>query len=391
MSSDQWDVIVVGAGPAGATTAALLARQGRRVVLVDAARFPRQKVCGEYLSAAAWQLLERLELDVPRSLAMPLTSLQLSASVKRCVTVAYPSEVAGQPAALGRDVFDLRLVEAARRAGAALQCGLRLRSVSRAQGRIVGVDVVDVADPESVRELRAPLVIAADGRRSRVVQETGRLQAGRSNIVGFKRHVPVADFALYENRITMHAAPGCYIGVCPVMPGIVNLCGTVPKRAMQLAHGRIGDALQSLLPRDTPLAPLLAPSSDPLAAWHSMPEVAQQRSRHDLPGVLYVGDAMGTIEPLTGKGMTMALASARLIASLLHDADASTADAELQRRYESAWRRQFARPIAAAAWFGRILRRPRLLQTVIGTSQLLPGITKSLVQHAHHRTLTVSR
>lgn len=390
MSNDEWDVIVVGAGPAGSTTAALLARQGRRVVLVDAARFPRQKVCGEYLSAAAWQLLERLELDVPRSLAMPLTSLRLSASVKRYVTVAYPCDVDKQPAALGRDVFDLRLVEAAQKAGAALVCGLRLRSTLRVHGRVVGVEVVDVADPTSTREFRAPLVIAADGRRSRVVQETGRIQAGRSEIVGFKRHVPVDDFAAYENRIAMHAAPGCYIGVCPVMPGVVNLCGTMPKQAMQQAHGRIGDALQSLLPRDTPLAPLLADSKDPVAAWHSMPEVAQQRSRHNIPGVLYVGDAMGTIEPLTGQGMTMALAGAHLVASLLHDADAPTADTELQHRYESSWRRQFARPIAAAAWFGRILRRPRLLQTVLGTSQLLPGLTKSLVQHAHHRTLTVT-
>lgn len=390
MSNDEWDVIVAGAGPAGATTAALLARQGRRVALVDAAHFPRQKVCGEYLSAAAWRLLERLELEVPRSLAMPLTSLQLSASARRCVTVAYPDDVARQPAALGRDVFDLRLAQAAERAGATLACGMRLRSVLHDRGRVVGVEIVDVADPALVRELRAPLVIAADGRRSRVVQETGRIQAGRSEIVGFKRHVAVDDFSAYENRISMHAAPGCYVGVCPVAPGIVNLCGTMPKRWMQQAHGRIGEALRTLLPRDTPLMPLLTASDDPVAAWHSMPEVSQQRSRHGMAGVLYVGDAMGTIEPLTGQGMTMALAGAQLVASLLYESHASTADAELQRRYESAWRKQFARPIAAAAWFGRILRRPRLLQGLLGTSQLLPGLTKSLVQQAHRRTLTIS-
>ena len=51
MSSDQWDVIVVGAGPAGATTAALLARQGRRVVLVDAARFPQLKAIADKVKA----------------------------------------------------------------------------------------------------------------------------------------------------------------------------------------------------------------------------------------------------------------------------------------------------------------------------------------------------
>ncbi|MBA4017235.1 MAG: hypothetical protein C0483_08685 [Pirellula sp.] len=389
MLNDAWDVVVVGAGPAGATMAALLARRGRSVALIDAAHFPRQKVCGEYLSAAAWKLLETLDLDVPRSLAMPLRSLVLSASTGRNVEVAYAPDVARQPAALGRDVFDLRLVEAAQRAGATLLCGVRLRAVLRSGRRAVGVEVVDVADPSSGRELRAPLIVAADGRRSRVVQETGSFQLAHSEIVGFKRHVPVADFAAYENRIAMHAAPGCYIGVCPVAPGVVNLCGTMPKRAMQQAHGRIGAALQSLLPRATPLAPLLADSTVPLAAWHSMPEVAQQRSRHEMPGVLYIGDAMGTIEPLTGQGMTMALAGAQLAASLLHEADATTADVELQARYEGEWRRQFAGSIAAAAWFGRILRRPRLLQGLLATSRLLPGFTNALVQRAHRRTLTV--
>src|SRR3989454_8624885 len=65
--TDRWDVVVVGAGPAGATTALLLARAGASVLLVDRARFPRDKACSEYLSPATTEILERLGGGVLRA------------------------------------------------------------------------------------------------------------------------------------------------------------------------------------------------------------------------------------------------------------------------------------------------------------------------------------
>src|SRR2546426_9972070 len=63
--TDRWDVVVVGAGPAGATTALLLARAGASVLLMDRARFPRDKACSEYLSPATTEILERLGGGIP--------------------------------------------------------------------------------------------------------------------------------------------------------------------------------------------------------------------------------------------------------------------------------------------------------------------------------------
>jgi flavin-dependent dehydrogenase len=100
---------------------------------------------------------------------------------------------------------------------------------------------------------------------------------------------------------------------------------------------------------------------------------------------VYVGDAMGTIEPLAGQGMTMALAGARLLAKFLLDADAKPIDRALQRSYAAAWHRAFDRRITAASCFGDLLRRPRLLAAAIAGCDMVPGLAPALMQKAYGR------
>src|SRR5690348_5504101 len=120
--TDRWDVVVVGAGPAGATTALLLARAGASVLLLDRARFPRDKACSEYLSPASTEILERLDGDV-------LAAVEAAAHAKlHGMKVVAPNGAAmcgrfrGGPRsysfALPRTAFDTILVAAAARAGA---------------------------------------------------------------------------------------------------------------------------------------------------------------------------------------------------------------------------------------------------------------------------------
>lgn len=381
----KYDAIIVGAGPAGAATAVLLARAGRKVALVDIAHFPRQKVCGEYLSAAAWELLAEMELGPTRSMGVELARMRLDTPSGRGVAADYDFEPARRPAALSRWKLDALIVGTACAAGVDLYSGYRVRTVRLSQGKVTGLSCSAVDDPDEHLELQSTLVIGADGRRSRVVQETGKRVVRSSGLVGFKRHVRPTDMKRYEGVLTMFAEPGGYVGVCPTELGTLNVCGLIPQARLQAAHGDFSRAMQDWITPESPLRVLVEMPSHQEEAWHTMPDVARQRSLPEAEGVVYVGDAMGTIEPLAGQGMTMALAGARLLARCLIRADGKPVDQAQQRAYGVAWHTAFDRRIGDASRFGDLLRSPRLLAAAIAGCDLIPGLAPSLMKRAYGR------
>jgi len=383
--AQPWDAVIVGAGPAGAATATLLARAGRRVALVDAAHFPRQKVCGEYLSAAAWELLEETQLGPTRDLGVPLTRMRLETPSGRGVGADYDFEPGRQPAALSRWKLDAMLVGTACAAGVELYSGFRVREVKIEGGKVTGIGCSAVADANEHLELPTSLVVAADGRRSCVVQTTGRRVIRSSGLVGFKRHVRPADRSAYDGLLAMYAQPGGYVGVCPTELGTLNICGLIPAMRLQATHGDFGRAMQEWIAPSSPLQSLVMLPAHQAEAWHTIPDVSRQRAMPEVEGVIYVGDAMGTIEPLAGQGMTMALAGARLAAKLLLEIGRLPLDRTLQQRYGVQWHAAFDRRIAAATHFGDLLRRPKLLAAAIAGCDLIPGLAPVLMQKAYGR------
>jgi 2-polyprenyl-6-methoxyphenol hydroxylase-like FAD-dependent oxidoreductase len=397
VAQSSFDIIVAGAGPAGASLALRLARAGRRTALVDPALFPRQKVCGEYLTASAWRNLDEMGLSALRAKAVELDAMNVAVPSGRHVDCRFEPD--SRPAALSRYVLDDQLVGAAVRAGVELFLERRVRHVRVRDGAAVGVTLADVRHAGDSLELDAPLVVAADGRRSQVVRDTGELRSRPAGLVGYKRHLHVDDMRPFSGRIAMHSLPGGYLGVCPVDDRTVNLCGLLPKERLQAARGDVTAALRNWLAPAAALHELLdacpadnGPSfdDDALSRWSTMPDVAPQSAEPRVGGVLYVGDAMQTIEPLTGQGMTIALASARLAAEEIVDAPRGRIDADRQRRYALACRLRFQAAIRWSNWFARLLRTPRTvaaLMTLAGPSRRLSG---RILTAVHNRTLTAT-
>lgn len=377
--SRPFDVVIAGAGLAGGTLALGLARAGMRVALIDAGRFPRDKLCGEFLSPEAWGALDRLGLaaEVGRSGYQPIRRVRLS-TPRGTVLEAEVAGPDGRPGiGLSRSTLDDLIVRRAREAGAEVFEGARVGGPIVREGRVVGLAARHVT--LGPLEFRATLTVAADGRHSGLVRRTGTTRA-RSHLrprhVGIKRHLTVSDpdAAEPEGTVGLHLVPGGYVGTCRIEGTLTNLCALLPESTLRRHRGDLDRLAASHFPRNPSLARLWD-ASVPAGDWKAVSGVRVETSTPRLAGIFYAGDCRGTVDPLGGQGMTMALLGAETLAPFLRAALASArADARLQRAYAAAWHRRFDHRIRLCRLFHHVLANPALLDLAGPFRSLAPRV-----------------
>jgi flavin-dependent dehydrogenase len=319
------DVVVVGAGPAGAATAILLAREGLSVVLLDRARFPRDKICGEYLSPKGSRILERLGVlaRVEARGARPLRGMRILGPDGTLLVGDYPldhARSANHPHALAvrRRVLDSALVERAREVGVSIRERMRVVDLLREGTRVTGV-VAEPVGPErqdaAAERFSAPLVVAADGRTSVIVERLGL----RRPHPWLHRLALVADVEGAggdPERGEIVLAPPTYSILNPVGAGVGNLSLVIPIEEARRHKGDLAgyfDGVTRALPgfrerlRD-------ARRTGPVRALGPL-GYRVDPPRED--GVLLAGDAAGFLDPFTGEGLHRALVSAELAAGAI--------------------------------------------------------------------------
>ncbi len=302
-----WDVVVVGAGPAGALLAQQAAAAGRRVLLLDRQAFPRPKVCGGCVNLSACDELAAAGLgDLVRQMPQgPLQRLRLCAGRQR-LTARLPGGLA-----VSRKTFDHRLVEAAVQAGASFRAEVTARiepCASHAATRSVAFD----ANGRSTGRVQARIVIAAGGLlRSSLPrnEELPRRAVPRSH-VGLGTILPaecVDPNAYPAGELSMVVGRWGYVGLVRVESGQLNVAGAVQPGALKRAGGPAAWVGQLLASSELPVPTLLRE-----AAWQGTVALSHQCRVPAAPRLLAIGDAAGYVEPFTGEGMAWALASARL-------------------------------------------------------------------------------
>lgn len=311
------DVAVVGAGPAGSATAALLARAGHDVLLLDRAHFPRAKPCAEYLSPGAVALLRHLGvLDrLPASTGRVLRGMELHGTRGGRFLLQY-ADAHGPRAGLSiaREHLDLALLEHARRASARVHEGFRVAAALRTSGVVHGVHGTD-ANGRRV-EIRARLVVGADGLHSVVVRELDLRRPvvwpRRLGLVAHLRGMPWP-----EDHGQLHVGRHGYVGVAP-LGGSSDLVSVGLVRP--LPRGRLGPPAAALWAglREYPaLARRLAGAAlaGPVQGVGPLAHRLRPGPRAGA-GYLLVGDAAGFLDPFTGEGIYRALRGAQLAAGV---------------------------------------------------------------------------
>jgi flavin-dependent dehydrogenase len=362
------DVVIVGGGPAGSATALLLARRGYRVTLVDKARFPRPKPCGEYLNPSAVAALGRLGVrPAVEPLGATLSGMWLT-GFGRSVWVPF---AAGHGLLVPRERLDHALLCEAARAGAEV---LEEFHVEAAPG---GASIRGRRDGRTVR-LDARLVIGADGLRSIVARRRAVRQPPTAGHYTVGAHFE--GLAEDTPRGDLHLGPGWYVGAALYGQGAGNVVAALPRamyghrsveRAFDDACAAL-PALRTLMRRARRTGPFV--SVGPLA-YLRRPAIDD--------GLLLVGDAAGTINPMTGQGIAMALQGAELAASA---ADRALRRGQTDRRalapYERARDRAFGGLWRMNRLLEWILCRPRIVAPLFARLAGDPALARRLLAAA---------
>jgi geranylgeranyl reductase family protein len=354
------DVLVVGAGPAGAAAGLAARRRGLDVLVVDKATFPRDKTCGDGLTTAALRFLEQLGIDI-RTLPgyMPVRETVLVSPSGRHVSLPLPPE-GDHAAVVPRVELDAAIVAKARESGVEVRDGTPVTDIE------VTSDGVSVALGAN-GTVRAGVVVAADGHYSfvrRSVRPAAPPELGTWH--AFRQYFQGVDdrrlWVLFEPDLL----PG-YAWVFP-LPGRRANVGFGVLRHPGMSGKELNARWREVLARPI-VRTVLGPDAEPEATHRAWPIPASFEYDALADGrVLYVGDAANVVDPLTGEGIAQAIETAVLAV----DAIAAGDPAGAGRRYTDGVRRSLGRDLRFAAALQRILRSRRGARAAVRAAGLTP-------------------
>jgi 2-polyprenyl-6-methoxyphenol hydroxylase-like FAD-dependent oxidoreductase len=371
MPEPRRDVVVIGGGPAGSVAALMLARRGWDVTLVEQHRFPRDKVCGECLSALGMEVLDCQGLGgrVRDAGAVPLIRCAAHSAGGRSLQLSLPRAMWG----LSRLAFDAVLLDAAREAGVTVRQPARCEAVelnAEPNGSGVCVRLRDLTT-NAIQTLRPAHVIVADGKAALFVRSPAA-----TGDFGIKSHFGNVDGP--PGCIELFGTCGTYGGLAPIEGGRWNAAFSVPASMLRNCHGDL-DHLFAHLTDGNPVLRARLSGSRRVGPWLAAPLPRFPVARAWPANVTPVGNAAAAIEPIGGEGMGLGIRSAEMAA----DALAGAAEArrpfdavELAQRYTSLWRTR--RHACRAA--GKLVSRPATAAAAFSIARASPLLTRSALR-----------
>lgn len=390
----SYDAVVIGAGPAGGSAAFFLARAGLRVAVVERREFPRRKVCGEFVSAATFPILDEIGIGhALRSAGGPPVGRVGIIGSRAAITAPMPPaanpsslSASGLGRTLRRDVLDTELLGAAEGAGAEVfqpWRGVGLRSSA-------GRHTLTIQSGDATEDLSAPILVVAHGSWEPGPLPTQPEHRHRpDDLLAFKAYFRGATFD--PDLISLIAIPGGYGGMVHRDPEHVGLSLCLRRDHLERCRAQAPDAStgESVFRYAAAHARGVAEAIDgaefesaPMAAGPIRPGLHPPYER----GIFRVGNAAGEAHPAIAEGISIAIQSGLLLGNVLATSTESLDVAGA--RYAAAWRAQFRGRLRASEAFARACMSPtadRLLAPVLTafpglltTAAVLSGKTKPL-------------
>ncbi|MGZ5436595.1 MAG: NAD(P)/FAD-dependent oxidoreductase [Pyrinomonadaceae bacterium] len=344
--SRTYDVIIAGGGPAGSSAAIHLALRGARVLLAEQKKFPRPKLCGEFISPECITQFEQLGVSDQMLASSPSPLTETVFYSQAGASVSVPSDwfrKGGVALGLSRSEMDERLLRRAAEVGVDVREETSVTSLNFENDRVAGVNLKTHNSEEPVS---APITIDATGRSrvlARMAEKSGSVRSQQRELVAFKAHLRNTGVA--HGACEIYFYRGGYGGLSSIENGLSNLCFIVNARDVRRCQSNADRVVREIVCRNQRASHTLreaALDSDWLAV--SL-EGFGRHSPTPVDGLLTIGDAASFIDPFTGSGMLMALESGELVANTiapqLSELENYQMLRQLSEQYRAAYERQF--------------------------------------------------
>ena len=367
-SSNIYDVAIAGGGPAGTSAAIHLAQQGFRVLLAEQKRFPREKLCGEFISPECVRHFEQLGVanDIATVGGAALVETSFYSRGGKQVTVPTRwFESKWTAIGLSRAEMDSVLLERAKQVGVTVLEDAAVVDLIIESQRVTGMRV---RVNDRIGDCRSTLTIDATGRTralGRKISDSNGHQ--RARFVAFKAHLRNARVA--PGACEIYFYPGGYGGLNNIEGGLSNLCFIAAARDVRRYGSDIDVVLKSTILQNSRAAFTLG-EIELATDWLSVAlESFGRQKLVPAEGLLMIGDAAAFNDPFTGSGMLMALESGAIAAQSICDfrdhLATKSSFSELANRYRANYEQTFNSRLRVSSWLRRAAFVPRLAETAI--------------------------
>jgi 2-polyprenyl-6-methoxyphenol hydroxylase-like FAD-dependent oxidoreductase len=365
--SERFDVIIVGAGLAGLSLSILLAKKKVKVLLIERKHFPFHKVCGEYVSLESKPFLERLGVPLS-SMDLPIINELLLSSPKGNALIS-PLSLGGF--GISRFVLEEKLyTEAMMQDVTVLTSCIAYDYDMREK---------DVMVRTSSGNFIGKVLCASFGKYA--FGNFYKSAATSENWVGVKYHI---EYPIPRHQIALHNFKGGYAGISAIEGAKSCLCYLVKASVLKQQQQSIANLEKNVLQRNPFLQDIFSKAIFLFDKPLSISNVTFSAKKPVHHHVFYLGDSAGTITPLCGNGMSMALRSSFLLSDLLIDYLQQTISREvLESRYKALWKQHFYQRIQNGKRIQHFFCKESITPLSISALKLFPFIHQKIIRSTH--------
>ena len=376
-SDSDTEVLIIGGGLAGLTSAIHLTKMGCKVIVIEKNSYPKHKVCGEYISNEVLPYFDWLNIKIEELKPTQITSLQFSSESGRTIETKLPLGGFG----ISRYTLDHALYKKA----LSQNCEIIEDQVNEV---LFNDDFFEVHSA-SGKTFSAKIVLGGFGKRSNLDLKMNRgFLKNKSPWLAVKSHYK----GEFENDVVgLHNFKGGYCGVSKVENNLLNICYLTNFKSFK-KYKNIEEFQEKVVAQNPHLKNILENSTSVFEKPLTISQICFEKKENVEDHILMMGDTAGLIHPLCGNGMAMAIHSAKLASEQTIDfLSGKISRQEMEKNYAAKWNKNFKQRLWYGRLLGSILEHSKLSEVLTNLITYLPFLLPMIIRKTHGKEINMNQ